>query len=76
MDMGGPPAGGVAAAAPEGCARRPVGNYFYFHAVGDGNHVAVPSMAWEGRGLKEVPAAAIRVINNCHEAMYGGFWKT
>jgi hypothetical protein len=28
-----------------GCARRPVGTYLYLHAVGDGNHVAVPSLA-------------------------------
>jgi hypothetical protein len=28
-----------------GCARRPVGTYLYFHAVGAGNPVAVPGMA-------------------------------
>jgi hypothetical protein len=48
----------------------PVGTYLYLHAVGAGNHVAVPS-----RGLNEIPAAAIRGINSCREAMYGGFWK-
>jgi hypothetical protein len=29
----------------EGCARMPVGAYLYLHAVGVGNHVAVPSLA-------------------------------
>jgi hypothetical protein len=29
----------------EGCARRPVGTYLDLHAVGAGNHVAVPCMA-------------------------------
>jgi hypothetical protein len=54
----------------EGCARRPVGTYLYLHAVGVGN-----PMAWHGRGLNEVPTAAIRGIGSCREAMYGGFWK-
>jgi hypothetical protein len=40
------PAGGAAAAAPEGgCVRRPVGTYLYLHAVGACNHVAVPGLA-------------------------------
>jgi hypothetical protein len=34
-----------------------------------------PCHALHGRGLNEVPIAAIRVINNCREAMYGGFWS-
>jgi hypothetical protein len=55
-----------------GCARRPVGTYLYLHAVGASNLVAVLGLArW---GLNEVPAA-IRGINNCREALYGGFWK-
>jgi hypothetical protein len=38
------PAGG--AETPRGgCARMPVGAYLYLHAVGDGNPVAVPSLA-------------------------------
>jgi hypothetical protein len=35
----------------------------------------MPYRPWHGRGLNEVPAAAIRGINSCREAMYGGFWK-
>jgi hypothetical protein len=57
----------------EECARRPVGTYLYLHAVGGGNHVAVPCLArW---GANEVPAAAIRGMSICREAMYRGCWK-
>jgi hypothetical protein len=35
-----------------------------------------PCHAWHGRGLNEVPAAAIRMIINCREAMYEEFWKS
>jgi hypothetical protein len=28
-----------------GCAPMPVGSHLYFHAVGDGNHASVPSLA-------------------------------
>jgi hypothetical protein len=34
-----------------------------------------PCHAWHGRGLNEVPAAAIRGISSCREALYGEFWK-
>jgi hypothetical protein len=57
-----------------GCACMPVGTYPYLHAVGACNHVAVPG--WHGKGLIEVPAAAIRVIRIYREAVYGGFWKS
>jgi hypothetical protein len=40
----GAPAGGAAAAAHKGCARKPVGTYLYLHAVGVGNPVAVPDL--------------------------------
>jgi hypothetical protein len=46
-----------------GCARMPVGTYLYLNAVGVDYHVAVPP--WHGRGLNEVPGAAIREINGC-----------
>jgi hypothetical protein len=35
----------------------------------------MPCHAWHGRGLDEGPAAAIRGIIGCREAMYGEFWK-
>jgi hypothetical protein len=56
-----------------GCARGPVSTYFYLHAVRTGNRIVVPCLGDEnGRGLNGVPAHAIRVINKCWEAMYGG----
>jgi putative component of membrane protein insertase Oxa1/YidC/SpoIIIJ protein YidD len=35
----------------------------------------IPCHAWHGRGLNEVPAAAIRGMSSCREALYKGFWK-
>jgi hypothetical protein len=35
-----------------------------------------PCHAWHGRGPNEVPAAAIRVIINCREAVYEEIWKS
>jgi hypothetical protein len=42
------PAGGAVAAAPEGCgcARNPVGTHPHLLAVGVGNPIVVPCMAW------------------------------
>jgi hypothetical protein len=67
----GAPAGGAAAAAPEGCARRPVGTYLYLHAVSAGKPVAMLGLArYEAeRGTDSCDPY------NC-EAMYGGFWKS
>jgi hypothetical protein len=68
-------AGGTAATAPEGGA----------HAgpsapTSTSTRWAMATLymchAWHGRGLNEVPAAAIHVIKSCGEAMYGGFWKS
>jgi hypothetical protein len=53
----------------------PVGTYLYLRAVGTGDPVDVPCLA-RGRGLNEVPIVAIREINSCRKALYGGFWKS
>jgi hypothetical protein len=70
----GVPANGAAAAAPDGgalaCPSVHTSTSTRWALV---NPVAC--QAWHGRGLNEVPAIAIRGINSCREALYGGFWK-
>jgi hypothetical protein len=57
----------------EGCARRPVGTCLYLHAVGAGNHVAVPGLArW---GHKQGTGGCDPRDHHVREAIYGGFWK-
>jgi hypothetical protein len=66
------PGGGAAAAAPEGAAARwPVGT-----TPTSTRRALVSNWPWQAshdRGLNEVPASTIRVINSCREAIYGGF---
>jgi hypothetical protein len=68
------PAGGAAAAAPErgalGGPSAPTSTSTRWALV-----TMQPCQAWHGRGLNEVPPAAIRGISSCREARYGGFWK-
>jgi hypothetical protein len=70
----GAPAGGAAVAAPERGAlpgpSAPTSTSTRWALV-----TMQPCHAWHGWGLNEVPAAAIRRISSCREAMYGGFWK-
>jgi hypothetical protein len=65
-------AGGAAAAAPEGgaksCMSAPTSTSTRWAMV-----TLQPCLTWHSRGRKELHAAAIRVINSCREAMYGGF---
>jgi hypothetical protein len=35
----------------------------------------IPCHAWHGRGLNDLPAAAIRRMRRCREALYGELWK-
>jgi hypothetical protein len=68
------PAGGATVAAPKGgafaCPSAPTSTSTRWALV-----TLKMCHACHGREVNEVPAAAIRVINNSREAMYGGFWK-
>jgi hypothetical protein len=63
----GVPAGGAAAAARRGCARRPVGTHPHLLVVGAGNLIAVPSMARLGVRRSEIGGCDPR-IDICGEA--------
>jgi hypothetical protein len=59
------PAGGAAAAAPEGGALASPSASPHFPVVGAGNPVAVPSMARQGANKRA--DSSIRMINRCRE---------
>jgi hypothetical protein len=70
------PAGGAAAAAPEGgCYRMPVGTQSYQLVVDTGSPIAMPCLA-RYRAKRGEPTIAIRAINNFRESRVRRAFKT